>query len=157
MRFVLLLLLLLLPAVAGADVVSAFYGGANGIWYDDQAEPADFEAGGSGSLSLQPHISLVGSGWYGFSHSYFRAAAGVRVTATDVDDSNFSVGIGIQYHASTEPTIRPEEWCPDASIGWKPWPTDQPKLIVIAQGAYGLTSNQAQAMAGLRYLWGGSK
>lgn len=84
--------------------------------------PSDFETGGVASLSLTPHIALHGSLLFGISHTYVRANVGPRITVTDVDNQNLSAGVGLEYHASTEPRIRPEGWNATASIGLKPWP-----------------------------------
>lgn len=154
MRFILMLLMLLCatattPAMA-ADEIFGFAIGANGVWFDDNAEPSDFEIGGNVKASLSPHFSAVGAGYYGFGHSYLRGSAGFRVTATDVNDPTFSLGLGMQYHFSSEPNIRPEEWAPDASVGWRPW-TSQPRVILVALGSYGMDTNQATLMAGVRY------
>ena len=150
------LALLLVAASAHADPLFTTYIGANGVWFDGvKALPSDFEAGGNASASLQPHISLVGAAYYGFDHSYLRGSVGARFTATNVDDPNFSVGLGAQYHMSSEPNIRPEGWAPDATLGWRPWPEQFPAVLFIAQGSYNVQANQAVAIAGVRYALGG--
>lgn len=141
-------------AASPGDVVVRFAAGANGIWFDDSANPSDFEAGAAARASLSPHFSVVGSGYYGFAHSYLRGSAGIRVTATDVDNPDFSIGLGVQRHFSSEPALRPEEWAYDASIGYRPWPETNPKVTLIAQGGYGIDSNQASYLAGVRYTLG---
>lgn len=153
MRTWLLLAVLVVPSVTLAEEPAIkLYAGGNAIWYDGVYDlPSDFELGGSGRASLSPHISLVSGVYYGIDHSYLRGAAGLRMTATDVNDPDFSVGFGIARHASTEPAIRPEEWATDATVGWRPWPVTMPKVVVGAQGSYGLTSRQASLLAGLRY------
>lgn len=147
------LLFVAAPALAGTPAIRTA-AGVNGIWFDDNAKPSDFELGGNVAASLSPHISLVGAGYYGFQHSYLRGCAGFRVTATDVEDENFSVDLGMQYHFSSEPAIRPEEWAPDASFGWRPWPVEMPNIIVGAQGSYGLDSNKAYVIVAVRYILG---
>jgi hypothetical protein len=151
-----MMLCLLAARQATAEPVLRAYAGANGVWYDGD-NPNDFEAGGNLRASLSPHISLVGAGYYGFSHSYLRGSAGLRITATDANDPNFSVGIGMQRHFSSEPDIRPEEWAPDASIGWRPWAATNPRVILIAQAGYGLDTEKAFALAGVRYEFGGER
>lgn len=151
------LLLVAAPVHAQAPSVVKAAIGANGVWFDDTAKPSDFELGGNVRASLSPHIAAVGAGYYGFSNSYLRGSAGIRITATDVDNPDFSVGLGMQYNFSSEPSIRPEEWTPDASIGWRPWPAEMPNVILVAQGSYGLDSNTAYVIVGARYalsLWG---
>jgi hypothetical protein len=139
------------PAHAG-DLVVMPYIGANAISFDANSHlPSDFEAGGGGSASLSPHITGVGSVWYGFGRTYLRGSGGFRVTATDVNDPNFSIGLGIQYQASTKPALRPNEWAPDVSIGWRPWPTQAPKVTLGAQASFGLNSNTAALLLGVRY------
>ena len=143
-----------LPAGAQEGSLLKAYLGANALWYDGPAGlPGDFEVGGNARASLSPHISAVGAVYYGFDHSYLRGSAGARFTATNPDDPNFSVGVGIQYHVSGEPEIRPEEWAPDVTVGWLPWP-GAPQWILVGLASYGLKSNQASALAGLRYeVW----
>lgn len=138
------------PTLPPSPRVVNLYAGANGVWFDDDARPSDLELGGNVAASLQPNIAAVGAAYFGVDHSYLRGSLGVRVTATDVDNPLFSIGLGIQYQASSEPELRPEEWCPDASIGWRPWPT-QKDWIVVGQAAYGLDSNNAYLVAGIRY------
>jgi len=141
---------------ADPSVVKAALG-AQGVWYDDNVKPSDFELGGNVRASLSPHISAVGAGYYGFAHSYLRGSAGFRITATEVDDPDFSIGLGMVYNFSSEPSIRPEEWTPDASMGWRPWPQDLPRVLLVANAAYGLDSNSAYISAGVRYVldvWG---
>lgn len=158
MRLVTIALLLALSAgTASAQSIVKAAVGAQGIFYDDTVKPSDFEIGASARASLSPHISAVGSGYYGFQHSYLRGSAGVRVTATNVEDPNFSIGLGMVYNFSSEPAIRPEEWSPDASLGWRPWPVEMPNVLLVANGAYGLDSNNAYVTVGVRYaldLWG---
>jgi len=149
--------LVALPVLA-AEPVLKLYGGANGLWYDGQVaeSPSDFEGSANLRASLSPHISAVSGLFYGVNRSYVRGAAGLRFTATDVESRDFSIGLGIQYHLSSEASIRPEEWAPDVSIGWAPWLTRQPKLVLVAQGGYGLDSKQVSALVGVRYqLWKG--
>lgn len=140
---------------ADLSEVVKFAAGVNGAWWDGPgtAFPADVEAGGLARASLSPHLSAVGSAWYGFDHSYLRSAVGARATVTDVDDPNFSVGLGIQYHMASESELRPNEWAADASFGWVPSPTKWPNLIVAGTGSYGLRSSKAWATLGLRYAF----
>jgi hypothetical protein len=138
------------PPTPYSDVVQV-YAGANGIWFDGpDGPPGDLELGGAARASLSPHMSLVGGGFYGVNHSYFRGSAGLRLTVSDVDNPNFSVGVGLQYQASTKPSIRPQEWAPDVSIGWRPWPSLD-RVTVGAQASYGMDSNRAYLIAAIRY------
>lgn len=147
---------LLLAAPAHAGIVWRAAAAANAITFDAVApKPNDVEVGGNLAASLQPHISAVGALAYGFDHSYLRGSVGARFTASNVDDPNFSVGLGMAYHVSSEPGIRPEGWAPDASIGWRPWPVDAPRVNLILQGQYQLEANQASAIMGVRYEIGG--
>lgn len=152
MKAVFLALLLLFPSIAAAQtpVLKAFLG-ANAIWFNDEARPTDFEVGATGRASLSKHISGVGAVFYGVDNSYLRGSLGARVTATDVDDPNFSVGLGVQRHFSSEPDIRTEEWAADASIGWRAWPENLPRWILVAQGTYGLSTSEASVLVGVRY------
>ncbi len=149
-----LLLLLAVPAWAEEYPFKVF-AGANAVWFDGpKALPSDFELGATARASMTPHISAVGSLFYGLDNSYLRGSIGARITATDVADPNFSVGLGIQYQASSEPAIRPEEICPDVTIGWRPWAQTLPKIIVGGQGSYGLESNTASVLVAVRYELG---
>ena len=144
------------PAFA-QGLVPQYAVGVNGIWFaEPNVYPSDFEFGGNASLSMSPHVSLVAAGYYGVSNSYVRASGGVRFTATDPADPNFSIGVGAQYHLSSEESIRPQETAFDASVGYRPWPTEQPRLVLVALGTYGLDSQQASVLAGVRYALGGT-
>lgn len=127
------------------------YLSANGVWYDQAALPSDFETGLNLKASLSPHISLVGSGDYGFEHSYIRGAGGVRLTLTDPNTPDLSVGLGAQYNVSNDHDIRPQETSVDATLGYRPFPGEQPRVIVGVQGSYGLQSHKASALLGVRY------
>lgn len=140
----------------GDEVIKGFVG-AQGIFYDDQTSPGDFEAGGTVRASLSPHISAVGGVFYGVDNSYIRGSAGVRFTVTDVDNRDFSVGVGLQRHASSEPSVRSEEWIPDVTIGWKPYPLEMPRVIVLGSAGYGLDTSQALVTFGLRWELGGGR
>lgn len=131
--------------------IFGLYGGANVVWFDNDARPSDFEIGANARAALSPHIALVGSTYFGIDNSYLRASLGTRITATDAYNQNFSVGFGIQRHFSSEPALRPEEWAPDVTVGWKPWPISAPKLSLGVQGQYGLSSTTAAILAGVRY------
>jgi len=159
-RIVLLGLFLLLPALAFGQLlpyappeskpvpIFKLAAGVNAVAYDGVVVPSDFEAGLNARASLSPHISLVGSGYYGITEQYWRGAGGVRVTASDANNPDFSIGIGAQYHVSDAPEARPKEWAADVSMGWRPWAAR--RFVLIALGQYGMTSNQASAHAGGR-------
>lgn len=139
--------------VAKADPIAAAYVGANGVWFDDSVKPSDFELGGTANSSLSPHISIVGSAWYGLDKSYLRATIGPRITVSDPDDQNMSIGVGLEYQASSKPSVRPEEWQGTVSLGVRPW-AEYPNLIVGIQGSYGVDFNDAAFLAALRYRLG---
>ena len=140
-------------AHAGEPVAKVFLAG-QGVWFNDQVAPSDFELGATARASLSPHISLVGGALYGTNNSYLRGTAGIRVTVSDVDQPNFSLGLGGFYQASSKVEVRPQEFNVDASLGYRPYPVTMPRVIVVAQGAYGLDSNQASLLLGLRYSLG---
>lgn len=138
--------------------------GVNGVWFDgpDNHVPRDIEIGGTAAASLSPHISAVGALYYGFDKSYIRWVVGPRITATDVNDPNFSVGLGLSYRGASEATLRPNEWGPDATVGWKPWPaanngmppSRMSKVTLGGQGWYGLDSKRIGALLAVRYnVW----
>lgn len=126
--------------------------GLSGVWYDGLDAPGpDLEASGHGAMSLSPHLSVVGSLGFGLTESYLRSAVGIRITATDVDNPDFSVGLGIQYRNASIASLGPSEWAPDASVGLRPWPAKLPAVTLVGQGFYGLASGRAGCSAGVRY------
>lgn len=127
--------------------------GVNGAWFDGPTTsvPNDYEVGANASASLSPHLSAVGGAYYGVSNVYVRWSAGARVTVTDVDNPNFSVGLGAQYHGGDDDEILPEEWMADASFGWRPFPNVMHRLVVVGQAGHGLSTSRARATLGLRY------
>lgn len=151
---------LAVPAAAEESVVKLF-AGLNGIWYQGPGGvPSDVEAGGTARASLSPHLSLVGGAFWGFQNSYVRGSAGVRLTATDVQNPNFSVGLGLEYQASSEPALRPQEWAGTVTVGWRPLPEKLPRVVLGVQGITGLDSRQIALVAAIRYqlpLYGGKE
>lgn len=137
--------------------VVRFAVGVNGAWYDEEAYPSDFEVGGTARASLQPHLSLVGATFYGVNESYLRGSLGARYTVTDVDNPNFSIGVGAQYNVSSEPAVRPEEWTGDVSLGLRPWLADMAWLILIGQGSFGFDTGKMVAYVGARAEIGGTR
>jgi len=126
--------------------------GVNGVWFDGVDAPGpNLEASAHGAMSLSPHLSLVGSLGWGLTDTYLRSAVGFRVTVTDVDNQNFSAGIGIQYHNGSVASLKPSEWCPDVTVGLRPWPEKVPQVALVAAGWYGLESNRAGCSAGARW------
>lgn len=127
--------------------------GAHGVWLDgaSAATVSDIEGGLNARASLSPHISLVGSGGYGFVNEYLTGAGGLRITATDVKDRTFSVGVGIQYRWYDDIAYGLREWMPDVGVGWRPW-ADVPNFIISGTGAYGMTSKRARATLGARFV-----
>jgi hypothetical protein len=125
--------------------------GVNAVWMDAVSDPG-IEASGNAAMSLSPHLSLVGGLSTGLgSDSYLRSTVGVRVTATDVDNPDFSIGLGIQYRNTSDPDRGPSEWCPDVSVGLKPLSARLPSITLVGQGWYGLNSDVAGCLAGVRY------
>ena len=124
--------------------------GANGAWFDggDIAAMRDIEATGRGAVSLTPHVSVVGGLAYGFSNSYTRSSVGVRLTATDASDPNFSVGIGISRHFHSEPGGL-DEFAGEAGVGWKP--LESSPILLTASSAYGLDTSRRLFTIGLVY------
>lgn len=152
-----LFLTLAAPAMAQGQEVIKFALGANGAWYDNEARPTDFELGGNAAASFTPHLSAVGAAYYGLEHSYLRGSVGFRITSTDVNDPDFSVGIGFQYHASSDPAVRAEEWAPDVTVGWRAWPEQLPRVVLVGQASYGMDTNQAALLVGARYALGATQ
>lgn len=127
--------------------------GVNGAWLDGpgSAFPADFEAGGSGWSSLSPHLSAVGSAWYGFAHTYARYDGGLRVTASDVLNPDFNTFLGVGYRGGSKKSVGPNEWAANAGFGWRFAPDTYPDLTVAGVASYGLTSSRVLVSIGLRY------
>ena len=147
MVFLLAIGFLCKPAHAANVWQSLTFGvGANGAWYDS-ADNGDLEVAGKAALSVTPHISLVGGLAYGFSGTYLRESLGARITATDVDDQNFSLGLGVSRHFASEPGNSLEEWAGEAAVGWKPFQTSS--VIVTALAAVGLESRTPFITAGV--------
>jgi hypothetical protein len=137
---------------AQADPVLTPYLGLNAVAFDGASKlPSDFEAGGGGSISLSPHISAVGGAWYGLGESYLRANIGGRITVSDVNEPNLSMGVGVSYNASSKPSVRPQELCGDAVIGWRPYPQTAPKVTLGASASYGFESTHAFLTLAVRY------
>lgn len=146
------LAVLAFPAAASTNGVVAAHVGANGVWFVD-ADPyqADVEAAGTLSASLSPHVSLVGGAEWGVCNSYVRGQAGARITVTDVNDPNFSIGVGAQYRMASKAVLRPNEWAADVSLGYRPFPVEYPRLSLVAQGWYGFDTHRAGALVGARW------
>jgi len=153
MKSLMVLWFLLLPGTAQSasvwDALSVGVG-AQGVWLEggDLADLRDIEATGRAAFGVTPHIALVGGLAYGFDHAYTRESVGVRLTATDVNDPTFSVGLGVSRHFRSEPGGL-DEWAGEAAIGWKPLSGSE--FLLTASAAYGLDSSQRQITAGLTY------
>jgi len=138
--------------------------GVNGVWFDGPKTevPRDLEIGATASASLSQHIDVVGQGYYGFDNSYFRWTVGPRIGLSD-PKANLSIAAGVSYHASSEAALRPDEWSPDVTVGWKPWssvpgpgmPPDRLNRVTLGvQGWYGLESQRAGGLLAVRYnIW----
>lgn len=155
MKRLLVALITLLGLVNCAQAVPAVKVavGVNGVWLNGPAVEftKDVEGAVVASASLSPHISLVGHGFYGFSGNYVRYDGGARITATDVDDPNLSLYLGIVYRDGSTEAVRPAEWAPDAGIGWRPNPSAWPHIILGADAAYGLQSQRVTSYAAIRW------
>jgi len=125
--------------------------GANVVAFTNGDYPSDYELGGAVAASLSPHISAVGGAWYGLGESYTRGTVGVKITATDANDRDFSIGIGSQYNASTDNDLRPQGWDGNATVGWRPYPQRLPRVVLVAQGAYLFDAETAFMTIGVRY------
>ena len=154
--FIPLMLAVAMPVIAAPAPHAKVFGAAvaaQGVWFasDSTARRGDAEAGLSARASLSPHISLVGSGFYGGRGQYVRYAGGVRVTATDAQDADFSIGIGYQYRGSSDARLKPDEWGPDVTLGWRPWPGVYPNLLLNLHSWYGIGSGAGAVSVGIRY------
>ena len=119
----------------GPANTTSFGAGVAGVWFDGPEAPGPtLEATGRGAMSLSPHISLVGSAAWGLTGTYIRTTVGGRFTVSDADNPDFSVGLGVQYHSASVASLRPNEWCPDATVGLRPWPARWPAMTLTATG-----------------------
>lgn len=154
MRIAIAVLLLALAVPAFGGTVQHVYLGVGGLWQDGNATtvPNALEAGGSASLSVSPHISLVGDTFFGLSQSYARYSGGVRYSVTDARNPDFNSFIGIRYRGGSVAALGPNEWAPDAGLGWRPFPSGKlDRLLVVAVAGYGLTSTKMLLTGGLRW------
>jgi hypothetical protein len=134
--------------------------GGQGVWVDAGNFPAfrDAEAIARASIGITPHVNIVGGVSYGVDKSYLRGSGGVRLTATDVNDPNFSIGIGISRHYASEPGAGLDEAAGEASIGWKPFASS--KVLLTGLAAVGLDTGRRVFSAGVVWpitLAGGGK
>ena len=143
------------PPSQSASVWSAMSVGIGGqaVWVDEGNEPAfrDAEAIGRASLGITPHVNIVGGLSYGVDKSYLRGSGGVRLTATDVNDPNFSIGVGISRHYQSEPGAGLDEAAGEAAIGWKPFASS--RVILTGLAAYGLDTGRRVFSAGIVFPW----
>jgi len=147
-----ILILLASSAHAAKSGLLTISAGVNGAWLSEASVNTfpSVEAGGTVSSSLSPHVSLVGSGFYGFADQYVRYTAGGRITATDTTNPNFNVYLGAVYRGGDRAAVQPSEWAPDAGFGWRPnvaWP-----LVLGADAGYGLQSHNVLSYVALRYV-----
>lgn len=151
-------MLLAWPATPARAAGPDFYGaaGVNGAWLTgtDAAWPADFEAHGIIWTSLTPHIDLYGSLQYGFSNSYLRGIGGAKVTATDVNDPNFSLYLLAGYRGGSVDALQPSEWATGAGFGWRPSPENWPRFLIAGEASLGMESNLVIVHAGPRVYFG---
>ncbi len=122
--------------------------GAQGAWFngpEEQESLQDLEATGRGAFSITPHISVIGGAAYGFGDSYLRSSLGFRLTATDVNDQNFSVGLGVSRHFRSEPGPM-DEWVAEGAMGWRPLASSE--VTLTASAGVGLDTNRRLITAG---------
>lgn len=138
-----------LPAQASGKGLLSINAGVNGLWPSGQdiAFPNAFEAGATASSSLSPHISLVAAGFRNVSEGLWRGDAGVRVTASDVERSDFNIYLGALYRGGQDD---PTEFAADAGFGWTPL-ASCPALIIGADAGYGLDSHKLLSVVALRW------
>lgn len=128
--------------------------GVNGAWLDGPgaAFPADLEAGGTAWASLSPHISAFADAYYGFSHSYLRWDGGAKITATDVDNQNFSVYLALKYQGGSVRALHPNEAAYGAGFGWQPNLSAWPNIALGADASIGAKTDRTIAYIAVRYL-----
>ena len=139
-----------LPASAASVWQAASVGVAGqSAWLDGGGFPSftEFEVAGKGALGLTPHVALVGTAAYGVNRPYLRSSVGARITATDVNDPTFSVGIGASRWFINDEADGIDEWAGEAAVGWRPLPRS--KIILTALSAYGVNSHKSTVTVGL--------
>lgn len=120
-------------------------------WLDGGGQPSsrDLEAAGNAALSLTHHVSITGGLAYGFAQSYVRGQADARITATDVEDPNFNIWLGVGRYFSERTSDGLNEWAGKAGLGWKPVPR-YPVILGLTAG-YGLSTERRSVTAALVY------
>ncbi len=142
-------------ASAGAasiwDAASLGIGG-QGVWVDEGGVPGFRDAEGivRAAIGVTPHVNIVGGVGYGVDKSYLRGSGGVRLTATDVSDRTFSIGIGISRHYTSEPGAGLDEAAGEGAIGWKPFSSSRVTLTGLA--VYGIDTGRRIFSVGLPWL-----
>ena len=142
---------LAMPCHAGVWEASSIGVGGGGGWLTVPGDPTvgNLELVGRAAVSVTPHVAIVGGGAYGFQDSYLRGSAGARITATDVNDQSFSIGIGISRHFASEDGFSLDEWAGEAGLGWKPLVSS--RFLLTALLAYGLDSGNSFVSAAVVY------
>lgn len=131
------------------------WAGANAVWFDDSAKPADVELGLTSAASLYHPISLVGSAFVGIDKQYVSGSGGVRFSLSDSAAYAASVALSAERQFSNKKELRPNEWVGKASVGFRPWPKETPQVVLGFQTSYGFTSNTFNYLAAFRYRLGG--
>ena len=137
--------------------------GVQGRWLDQGGLAADrsIEGAGNAALGLTPHVSLTGGVAYGFGDSYVRGQVDARITATDVNDTDFNVWLGAGRYFSEHPSDGLNEWAGKAGLGWRPLGskmdpdgTVAPSPFVVgATAAYGLDTERRSVTVALVYAF----
>ena len=164
LAFVLALFASWFPAADDCDGASlwqatSFGIGGQGVWVDEGTAPAfrDAEAIARAAIGVTPHVNIVGGVSYGVDKAYVRGSGGVRITATDVNDPNFSIGVGVSRHYTSEPGAGLDEAAGEAAIGWKPFASS--RVLLTGLAVYGLDTGRRLFSAGV--VWpltvGGAK
>ena len=111
---------------AGASPWEAmsFSAGVQGRWLDGGVSSGnrDLEFAGNAALGLTNNIDVTGGVAYGVQGSYVRAQTDVRLTATDANDPNFNIWIGVGRYFSKRPEDGLNETAGKAGFGWRPFP-----------------------------------
>jgi hypothetical protein len=123
------------------DAVSLGVGGG-GVWVGEGGVPGfrDAEAVARGAVSITPHVSLVAGASYGVDRSYVRGSGGFRLTATDVNNPDFGIGVGVSRHWTSEDGSGMDEAAAEAAIGWKPLPGAS--FLLTGLAAYGIDTGR---------------
>lgn len=130
------------------------WGGANVVSFDNDSLKGDIEVGATAAASLYHPISVVGSAFVGLDQEYLAGSVGPQISLSDSAATQMSIAVSVERQFSNKVTLRHDEWQAKVKVGFRPW-ADVPQLVLGAQAAYGIDSNELSYLGALRYRIGG--